>query len=82
MEREVKLTLLTPGACSRITEHFAAQGHVPEVLSQHNQFYTSPEISRAKMSVRVRTENGQTILTTKVKKSCENGYFQAEEKNY
>lgn len=82
MEREVKLTLLTPGACAKLVEHFAAQGHVPEVLHQHNQFYTSPEIRRAKVSVRVRTEEGKTILTTKVKKSCENGYFQTAENNY
>ena len=34
------------------------------------------------MSVRVRTENDQVILTTKVKKSCEDGYFQAQENNY
>lgn len=34
------------------------------------------------MSVRVRTENGRVILTTKVKKSSADGYFQTAENNY
>ena len=36
MEREVKLTLLTQGACGKLVEYFAAKGCSAEVLHQHN----------------------------------------------